>query len=366
MEQQETQESLGEYLKRSRSEKNISTEQVAYATRISLRMLRALEENDHTVLPAPTFVRGYLQAYAKYVSLDSQDLLLRYQHHLATSPHAKKSPLKSHYLFVRERYQEKRRLLMVLVLFSAMLAVAGTYFYLKSKREKMKRLAITAEKIESQPVKEDIAQTTATKTEEATKAATTTVKEDKPITTATTSPSIQTTTKVETKSPTIATTTATAPASSTKTVTEAATSSATATERDNTPKTYNLLLQAQEDVWLRYQTDTDEIKDLTLRQGKGLMLRADQVIKIFSGNLGALKAKMNGSELDTLMKDKRSKSVVLPEEQAPNFSLPLFPQKETSDTTQTTTSPIAPTTSSDTSSNLPPPKSPSIDPTQNN
>ncbi|MGZ3661952.1 MAG: helix-turn-helix domain-containing protein, partial [Bdellovibrionota bacterium] len=144
----EMNESLGTYLKKAREGKNVSIEQVAYATRISLKMLRALEEDDHTALPAPTFVRGYLQAYAKYVRLDTQDLLLRYQHHLATAPDAKRGAIRSHYLYVRERYQEKRRLVLVIVLFATMLSVAGAYFFLKSQRDKHKRLAKTAEQIQ--------------------------------------------------------------------------------------------------------------------------------------------------------------------------------------------------------------------------
>src|SRR3989344_2030353 len=146
--QQEMNESLGIYLKRMRKAKNVSIEQVAYATKISLKMLRALEEDDHTALPAPTFVRGYLQAYSKYVRLDSQDLLLRYQHHLATAPDSKKNTLRSHYLYVRERYQEKRRLVLVIVLFFGMLSVSAAYFLLKHKRERNKRLAQTAEQIQ--------------------------------------------------------------------------------------------------------------------------------------------------------------------------------------------------------------------------
>ena len=134
----EMKESLGAHLKRAREEKNISIEQVAYATRISLKMLRALEEDDHTVLPAPTFVRGYLQAYAKYVRIDTQDLLLRYQHHLATAPESKRGALRSHYLYVRERYQEKRRLIFVIVLFAVMLSAAGAYFFQKTRERNIK------------------------------------------------------------------------------------------------------------------------------------------------------------------------------------------------------------------------------------
>jgi len=90
------QESLGSYLKRVREEKGISIEQVAYATRISLKMLAALEDDDHSALPAPTFVRGYLQAYAKDGHIDTQELRVRYQHHRAVAPETKRANLHSH------------------------------------------------------------------------------------------------------------------------------------------------------------------------------------------------------------------------------------------------------------------------------
>ena len=46
----EENESLGGYLKRERKKRDISLEQVSYATRISLKMLSALEEDTHDVL----------------------------------------------------------------------------------------------------------------------------------------------------------------------------------------------------------------------------------------------------------------------------------------------------------------------------
>ena len=49
------------------------------------------------------------------------------------------------------------------------------------------------------------------------------------------------------------------------------------------------------------------------------------MIKIFSGNLGALHGTLNGKELSTLMAPNRPKSLVLPETEVPNYPLPLFP-----------------------------------------
>jgi cytoskeleton protein RodZ len=329
--QQELNEDLGSYLKRMRDERNISIEQVAYATRISLKMLRALEDNDHTALPAPTFVRGYLQAYAKYAKIDAQDLLLRYQHHLATAPDPKKGNIRSHYLYVRERYQEKRRLVLVIVLFVAMLSVAGTYFLLKAKREKNKMLAQQAEQIlKSTPTESASIPTTGTATEVASTLTTATASATSTVTTA----------KINTATAT-ATTSATASATSTATATAkevAKTPEPPKTEtklaepvapqpvaRTDEKKTYNLLLKAEQDVWIKFQTDQDEVKDLTLRSGKAMMLRANSVIKIFSGNLGALKATLNGAPMSSLASGNRSKSVVLPESEASKFPLPLFP-----------------------------------------
>lgn len=333
--------SLGSYVKKMRDEKNISIEQVAYATRISLKMLRALEEDDHTALPAPTFVRGYLQAYAKYVRIDTQDLLLRYQHHLATAPDSKKGAIRSHYLYVRERYQEKRRLVLVIVLFAAMLSVAGTYFLLKAKREKNKHLAQQAEQIlKTEASKAPDATVTAlpvtpevpakdappaepVKAEPAKAEPVKAVEPVKPV-----EPP-----KVEVKPTATATTTATATATKTTTTTTTSTATASAT---NEPKAYNVLLKAEVDVWLRFQTDEDPVRDLTLRQGKAIMLRANKVIKIFSGNLGALKATMNGAAMPALASDTKSKSAVLPQSETANYPLPLFPQFQTAPAGQKT------------------------------
>lgn len=375
---QESQESLGAFLKTKREESNVSIEQVAYATRISLKMLRALEEDDHRALPAPTFVRGYLQAYAKYVRMDTQDLLLRYQHHLATAPDSKKGAIKSHYLYVRERYQEKRRLVLVLVLFVAMLAVAGTYFALKHKREKNKELARQAEQFQKSdgsagavnPAAPAIAAGAAAQAPAATATSTASETSAPPAATAT-----ATHTSTSTVSATATSTAAKAPgtvpedvvpprkpvedrapsptspgihainpsvvipsaAPSENRAPEPAlkepTAPKTVARAEETPtainsneaKAHNVLIKASEDVWLRFQTDDEGVRDLTLRSGKAIMLRANKVVKIFSGNLGALSATLNGQAI-ALGGDKKAKSVVLPASEAPNYKLPLFPQ----------------------------------------
>jgi cytoskeleton protein RodZ len=333
----EVPESLGVYLRKSREDKSVSIEQVAYATRISLKMLRALEEDDHTALPAPTFVRGYLQAYAKYVRIDTQDLLLRYQHHLATAPDAKRGAIRSHYLYVRERYQEKRRLVSAILLFTVLLSMVGALFFYKAQRDKHKRLAQTAVMIqkseEQKPQNTPTAQSPLARdvsipTEPAKSPLKAPEKpaEKEPISAATTLPAPERPSKAPSPNPALPTNDIKKEMNEPAAVEPATPLPSTTGVDTGDKKNYQLMLKANQDVWLRFQTDDNEVRDLTLRSGKQMLLRADKVIKIFSGNLGAFTATLNGKELAPLATAKGMKSAVLPESEAPNYKLPLFPQ----------------------------------------
>lgn len=66
---------LGQLLKAAREEQRLSLEQAFEATRIRVAYLRALEEDDLTVMPSPVQARGYLRNYADYLGLDLNRLL---------------------------------------------------------------------------------------------------------------------------------------------------------------------------------------------------------------------------------------------------------------------------------------------------
>jgi cytoskeleton protein RodZ len=66
---------IGQSLRDARTARNLSLEQAAQDTRISIRFLEALEEEDFTALPAPVYVRGFLRSYANYLGIDPQPLV---------------------------------------------------------------------------------------------------------------------------------------------------------------------------------------------------------------------------------------------------------------------------------------------------
>ena len=71
-------ESLGQFLHRNREEQGLILEEVANATKISLSILTALEEDDYANLPAEVFVRGFYGIYAGHLSLDPDMVRERY------------------------------------------------------------------------------------------------------------------------------------------------------------------------------------------------------------------------------------------------------------------------------------------------
>jgi cytoskeletal protein RodZ len=79
-------ETLGKYLKNQRESKKISLREVAKNTRVREHVLRAIEEDQYHLLPPATYVKGFLLAYAKYLKLDPNDVLLRYENVLKGGP----------------------------------------------------------------------------------------------------------------------------------------------------------------------------------------------------------------------------------------------------------------------------------------
>lgn len=72
-------ESLGKYLKRERENRKVSLKEVSKQIKVREPFLRAVEEDRRDLLPSVTYVKGFLSAYAKYLGLDSNEVILRYE-----------------------------------------------------------------------------------------------------------------------------------------------------------------------------------------------------------------------------------------------------------------------------------------------
>ena len=71
-------DSLGTYLRHEREVRQISLEEIAQTTRIPLRMLQRIEDDQLDELPGEVFARGFLKSYARSVGIDAEHVLSRY------------------------------------------------------------------------------------------------------------------------------------------------------------------------------------------------------------------------------------------------------------------------------------------------
>jgi cytoskeleton protein RodZ len=66
---------FGEYLRREREMRGVSLEEISVATKISIRFLQAIENEQLSKLPGGIFSRSFVRTYARYLGLDEERVL---------------------------------------------------------------------------------------------------------------------------------------------------------------------------------------------------------------------------------------------------------------------------------------------------
>jgi len=69
---------LGELLKETRQNKEVSLEEVEQELKIRRKYLQALEEEDFSIMPPEVYVKGFLRNYAIYLGLDPEEVRALY------------------------------------------------------------------------------------------------------------------------------------------------------------------------------------------------------------------------------------------------------------------------------------------------
>ena len=70
---------IGSILREARIRTGLSLKQVSEITKIRVKYLEALEQNDFGAVPGPTFIKAYLRTYASVLRLDADGLVEEYR-----------------------------------------------------------------------------------------------------------------------------------------------------------------------------------------------------------------------------------------------------------------------------------------------
>ncbi len=71
--------SFGENLRREREMRGVTLEEISAATKISVRFLACVENEDFSKLPGGIFARSFIRSYGRYLGLDEEALLAEFQ-----------------------------------------------------------------------------------------------------------------------------------------------------------------------------------------------------------------------------------------------------------------------------------------------
>ncbi|UCE82290.1 MAG: helix-turn-helix domain-containing protein [Deltaproteobacteria bacterium] len=104
---------LGANLRAERLARGISLEQISADTRVSMSMLRAIEDGNTGQLPAPVLVKGFLRAYAKTIGLDPEALVVQYQE-LTEEVDARLDAIEKFHRRLRPKSSSKKGLVLLL------------------------------------------------------------------------------------------------------------------------------------------------------------------------------------------------------------------------------------------------------------
>ena len=69
---------IGSILSEARKKVGLSLDDVEEATKIRRKYIKALEENNFEIIPGQVYVRGFLRNYARFLSLDGEELVQQY------------------------------------------------------------------------------------------------------------------------------------------------------------------------------------------------------------------------------------------------------------------------------------------------
>jgi transcriptional regulator with XRE-family HTH domain len=101
---------IGEVLKRTRTRRKLDIRTVEERTKIRIKYLRALENEEWEVLPAPAYAKGFLRTYAQFLGLDGDALVDEYRRTVEAAQNADRAyPFSEPVLERRRRPGEEPR-----------------------------------------------------------------------------------------------------------------------------------------------------------------------------------------------------------------------------------------------------------------
>jgi cytoskeleton protein RodZ len=280
--------SFGERLRREREMRGISLDEIATATKISARNLRALENEKFDQLPGGIFNKGFVRAYAKFLGIDEEDIVAQYETASHETEAVREQKLQEE--FSKAEFRKPKRAdseislepksqwgtIAAIVLIAA-LAYGGYNYYQRRKLEKQQQTPA--------PIPTAAAPNPATNSGAAQAPAVS-------ISTATPSANDQQTTESKPE--------ATKPVTQKSAAAEQTVTPTNATAENDLPTPIELKIKVNRESWVSIKADGKTLVSTTLQPGVERSFKATDKIEMVLGNAGGVEVSYNGKPVDNI------------------------------------------------------------------
>ena len=127
---QGVQSDFGSRVRHAREQRGVSLRKIAEVTKISIRVLEALERNDISPLPGGIFSRAFVRSYATEIGLDPEQTVREF---LAQFPHESVTAGSPHTLVEGNVRQGRRLDRHALMIVATLVLVAAVILFLSLK-----------------------------------------------------------------------------------------------------------------------------------------------------------------------------------------------------------------------------------------
>lgn len=279
---------FGERLRREREMRGIGLEEIATATKISTRNLKALEDEKFSQLPGGIFNKGFVRAYAKFLGIDEEQVVAEYETAAEQTENAREQKLRQELAKPEIKPKDEREInlepksqwgTIAVIVLIAVLAYSGYTVYQKKKAERAEKeraaQAAAGQMQQAQPVQTPPvtipAEPAGPSKDSASPQTDLTPAQD--VTSAPAVPAAQ-----KNSSPTE---TAAKPA-------------------DATTSPINLVIKVKEDTWMSVKADGKTLVSETLPGGTEKSFKANDKIEVVLGRAKSVEVSYNGKVLDDL------------------------------------------------------------------
>lgn len=133
--------SFGARLKRERELRGIGLQEIAKASKISTRLLEAIESDKYDILPGGVFNRGFIRSYARHLGLNEEDVINDYLQSLQEKSEETPAPVRT---FPSSATVPPVRmpLIIQIVIILAIVFIAGAALYLKKHHNRIETPAV--------------------------------------------------------------------------------------------------------------------------------------------------------------------------------------------------------------------------------